>query len=77
MLTEQEIWPNLIIEAHARAIRLALVNARMSSRSLLRWQGKPEIARALFGKLDAVLAQNDQLARAIAALGAVNVQRRR
>jgi 3-deoxy-D-manno-octulosonic-acid transferase len=73
VLTEQEIWPNLIIEAHARAVRLALVNARMSARSLLRWQGKPEIARALFGKLDAVLAQNDQLARAIAALGAVNV----
>jgi 3-deoxy-D-manno-octulosonic-acid transferase len=73
VLTEQEIWPNLIIEAHARAIRLALVNARMSARSLLRWQGQPEIARALFGKLDAVLAQNDQLARAIAALGAVNV----
>lgn len=73
VLTEQEIWPNLIIEAHARAIPLALVNARMSSRSLRRWQGKPEIARALFGKLDAVLAQNDQLARAIAGLGATNV----
>jgi 3-deoxy-D-manno-octulosonic-acid transferase len=73
VLTEQEIWPNLIIEAHARGIRLALINARMSARSLLRWQGKPEVARALFGKLDAVLAQNDQLGRALAALGAVNV----
>lgn len=73
VLTEQEIWPNLIIEAHARAIRLALINARMSARSLVRWQGKPDVARALFGKLDAVLAQNDQLARALAALGAVNV----
>ena len=73
VLTEQEIWPNLIIEAHARAIRLALINARMSARSLLRWQGKPDVARALFGKLDAVLAQNDQLARALSALGAVNV----
>jgi 3-deoxy-D-manno-octulosonic-acid transferase len=73
VLTEQEIWPNLIIEAHARGIRLALINARMSARSLLRWQGKPEVARALFGKLDAVLAQNDQLGRALTALGAVNV----
>jgi 3-deoxy-D-manno-octulosonic-acid transferase len=73
VLTEQEIWPNLILEAHARGIRLALINARMSKRSLARWQAKPEVARALFGKLDAVLAQNDQLARALSALGAANV----
>jgi 3-deoxy-D-manno-octulosonic-acid transferase len=73
VLTEQEIWPNLIIEAYARCIPLALINARMSARSLLRWQGKPEVARTLFGKLDAVLAQNDQLARALVALGARNV----
>ena len=72
VLTEQEIWPNLILEAHARGIRLALINARMSGRSLARWQGKPNVAKALFGRLDAVLAQNDQLARALAALGAMN-----
>lgn len=73
VLTEQEIWPNLILEAHARGIRLALINARMSERSLARWQSKPEVARALFGKLDAVLAQNDKLARALVTLGAANV----
>ncbi|HWV81257.1 MAG TPA: 3-deoxy-D-manno-octulosonic acid transferase [Hyphomicrobiaceae bacterium] len=72
VLTEQEIWPNLILEAHARGIRLALINARMSVRSLARWQGKPNVAKALFGRLDAVLAQNDQLARALASLGALN-----
>jgi 3-deoxy-D-manno-octulosonic-acid transferase len=72
VLTEQEIWPNLILEAHARGIRLALINARMSGRSLARWQGKPNVARALFGRLDAVLAQNDQLARALTSLGAIN-----
>jgi 3-deoxy-D-manno-octulosonic-acid transferase len=72
VLTEQEIWPNLILEAHARGIRLALINARMSGRSLARWQGKPNVAKALFGRLDAVLAQNDQLADALASLGAIN-----
>lgn len=72
VLTEQEIWPNLILEAHARGIRLALVNARMSGRSLARWQGKPSVAKALFGRIDAVLAQNEQLARALASLGAIN-----
>ena len=72
VLTEQEIWPNLILEAHARGIRLALINARMSGRSLARWQGKPNVAKALFGRLDAVLAQNEQLAGALASLGAMN-----
>lgn len=72
VLTEQEIWPNLILEAHARGIRLALINARMSGRSLARWQGKPNVAKALFGRLDAVLAQNDQLAHALTSLGAIN-----
>jgi 3-deoxy-D-manno-octulosonic-acid transferase len=73
VLTEQEIWPNLILEAHARGIRLALINARMSERSLARWQSKLDVARALFGKLDTVLAQNDGLARALSSLGAANV----
>ena len=54
----------------AEGIRLALVNARMSGRSLARWQGKPSVAKALFGRIDAVLAQNEQLARALASLGA-------
>jgi 3-deoxy-D-manno-octulosonic-acid transferase len=72
VLTEQEIWPNLILEAHARGIRLALINARMSMRSLARWRGKPNVAKALFGRLDAVLAQNDQLAHALSSLGAIN-----
>jgi 3-deoxy-D-manno-octulosonic-acid transferase len=72
ILTEQEIWPNLILEAHARGIRIALINARMSKRSLARWQSKPESAKALFGRMDAILAQNDQLAQALTALGATN-----
>ena len=30
VFVESEVWPNLILEAHARSIPLALVNARMS-----------------------------------------------
>jgi len=36
---ESELWPNLIEQAHARGIPLALVNARMSERSMRRWSG--------------------------------------
>jgi 3-deoxy-D-manno-octulosonic-acid transferase len=37
VFVESEIWPNLILAAHAREVPLALVNARMSPKSLRRW----------------------------------------
>src|SRR6266576_3895553 len=33
LLVEAEVWPNLVAEAHARRIPIALVNARLSPRS--------------------------------------------
>jgi 3-deoxy-D-manno-octulosonic-acid transferase len=37
VFVESELWPNLILAAQARGIPLALVNARMSPKSLRRW----------------------------------------
>ncbi len=37
VFVESELWPNLILAAQARRVPLALVNARMSPRSLQRW----------------------------------------
>jgi len=37
VFVESELWPNLILAAQARRVPLALVNARMSPRSLRRW----------------------------------------
>jgi len=34
---ESELWPNLILAAEARGVPLALINARMSPKSLARW----------------------------------------
>jgi 3-deoxy-D-manno-octulosonic-acid transferase len=70
VFTEQEIWPNLVLESDARRIPLALVNARMSQASFERWQRRPQFARALFSRFVLVLAQSDVLARQFAALGA-------
>ena len=70
IFTEQEIWPNLVIEAYARAIPLALVNARMSERSFGRWQRRAALAKALFGRFTVVVAQNEALAQRFGALGA-------
>lgn len=38
VFVESELWPNLILESEAAGVRLALVNARMSPRSLARWE---------------------------------------
>jgi 3-deoxy-D-manno-octulosonic-acid transferase len=74
VFTESEIWPSLILETSARAIPLALVNARLSHRSRRRWQRNRGMAQPLFNRFDVVLAQNERLAVGFAALGARNVQ---
>ncbi|MGL4396346.1 MAG: glycosyltransferase N-terminal domain-containing protein [Hyphomicrobium sp.] len=73
VITESEIWPNLILEADRRKIPLALINARMSPRSMKRWRRFARLARPLFSRFAIVLAQNDKVARTITYLGAPNV----
>ncbi|MCB1509319.1 MAG: DUF374 domain-containing protein [Hyphomicrobiaceae bacterium] len=70
ILTESEIWPNTIIECHARGIPIALINGRMSDRSFARWRKNPGFSRPLFSRLRTVLAQNEKLARRFRELGA-------
>lgn len=70
VFTESDIWPNIIMATSARGTPMALVNARMSGRSSRRWRQRRRIAQQLFGRFDVVLAQNAQLARHFALLGA-------
>jgi 3-deoxy-D-manno-octulosonic-acid transferase len=73
IFTESEIWPNLVLETSGRAIPLALINARMSPRSMRRWRRFARSARPLFARFDVALAQNDRIARMLRTLGARNV----
>lgn len=73
IFTESEIWPNLILETAARNVPLALVNARISSRSFKRWRRRSSLSQPLFNRLTIVLAQNERLARQFAELGARKV----
>jgi 3-deoxy-D-manno-octulosonic-acid transferase len=70
VLTESEIWPNLILESSARGMPLALINARMSNGSFERWRRNSGLAEPLFSRFDLVLAQNAKLARYFGELGA-------
>lgn len=67
---ESELWPNLIREAAKREVPLALVNGRLSERSLQNWQRAPETARRLLGAFSVVMAQDEASETRYAALGA-------
>jgi 3-deoxy-D-manno-octulosonic-acid transferase len=70
VLVESELWPNLILEARARDLPLALVNGRMSERSFRRWVLLPASAALLCGGFALCLAQSDADRARLAALGA-------
>ncbi|MEL7047392.1 MAG: glycosyltransferase N-terminal domain-containing protein [Pseudomonadota bacterium] len=73
VLTESEIWPNIILETKARDIPIALVNGRLSARSFSRWKSRLKTAEALFGRLDTVLCQDKIMAYRFGELGCRNV----
>ncbi len=70
VFVESELWPNLILEAQARAVPLAMVQARMSERSWRRWRRVPSTARRLLGAFSPVLAQTRADAERYRRLGA-------
>jgi 3-deoxy-D-manno-octulosonic-acid transferase len=52
---------------------MALINARMSPRSMKRWRRHARHARPLFSRFSLILAQNDRVARVLRFLGAPHV----
>ena len=58
ILVEAEVWPNLVAEARARKIPIALVNARLSPRSEKRFQMFRGFVAPTLRLLDAVCVQN-------------------
>lgn len=73
VLVESEVWPNLLDAARARGVPCALVNARLSRRSLRSWERAPALARALLTNLRLVTAQDEGTAAALVRLGAPRV----
>ena len=74
LFVESDLWPNLILSAASRGVRLALVNARISARSAGHWAWAKKSAAALLGAFDVVLAQDEEIACRFRHLGARDVQ---
>lgn len=68
-----ELWPNLVMAAHARGVTLALVNARISERSAARWRFAKKSVAALLSAFDLVLAEDEAVAARFRGLGARGV----
>jgi 3-deoxy-D-manno-octulosonic-acid transferase len=74
LFIESELWPNLILETHARAVPMALINARMSERSFRGWSRAGGLAKLLLSSFDECLAQDDVTAGRLKSLGARTVK---
>ena len=70
LLVESELWPNLLLAAKARGVRLALVSARMTQKSADGWARAPASARRLLQAFDLILPQDAATQARLAGLGA-------
>ncbi|TPE52091.1 3-deoxy-D-manno-octulosonic acid transferase [Amaricoccus solimangrovi] len=68
--TESELWPATLYATSARGAAMLLINARISHRSYRRWRLVRGLSRALLGRFDRILAQDDLAGQQLIALGA-------
>jgi 3-deoxy-D-manno-octulosonic-acid transferase len=74
LFIESELWPNLVLEAHARRVKLALINARLSEKSFRGWSRLPGLAARVLSCFEECLAQDTAVASRLTALGARSVR---
>ncbi|WP_299079924.1 3-deoxy-D-manno-octulosonic acid transferase [uncultured Ruegeria sp.] len=70
IFVESEIWPRLIVESARRGMPLALLNARLSEKSVKGWSQRPQTARFILNSFRLFLTQNDRTAGNLIGLGA-------
>ncbi len=67
---DSEIWPQMLVEAAAQDVPLALVNARMSKTTLKNWQRFDHTARFLLGLFQVIRTQDQATLDGLRAVGA-------
>ena len=75
IFAESELWPNIIMQSRDQAIPMVLLNARMSAKSIRRWEkyGK-ESGRALLACFDLILAADRQTADRLISLTGQDIE---
>ncbi len=70
---ESELWPNMLREVKKRAIPAALINARLSLKSLKRWNMMRGVAQTLLSVFDCILCQTNADEESYSQLGGQNI----
>ena len=70
VLAESEFWPNLLHNAHRSGTAVAVVNARVSDRSLPRYTRFRWLFARVLSNVDLLLAQSEEDGRRLVAIGA-------
>jgi 3-deoxy-D-manno-octulosonic-acid transferase len=70
VLAEGELWPNFLTAAHGQGIPVAVINGRMSPRSLRRYHRLRWLVRRWFGLVDLFAVQTEDYALGFRRLGA-------
>jgi 3-deoxy-D-manno-octulosonic-acid transferase len=73
VFAESELWPNMLIEAQRAGVKLTLINARLSPKSLAGWARMPASARALLGCFSVILAADQETADGLGRLAGAPV----
>lgn len=74
LFVDSDIWPNLVLGARERGVKLALVNARMSQRSYESWRWVRSTASELLSSFGICFAQDEEIGARFRALGTPDVR---
>lgn len=70
IFVESELWPNTLRMGAARGVAMALLNARLSAKSLEGWEKFPDTSRAVLDCFRLILTQNRETTEGLARIGA-------
>lgn len=70
VFVESELWPVTLVATRRSGAKLALVNARLSDRSVARWRRKAPTARFIMDQFSLFLTQNHHISDNLLELGA-------
>ena len=69
VFVESELWPNLILAARRRGVKLVLASARITEKTVEGWRRFPGAAREILSAFDRILPQDETSAARLASLG--------